>query len=459
MDIIYLIIGITLGAGALFLFFNTRLKFAQKEQQRLQNEKQEAVQQIELLENEIRQKEEALKEESRKYLELEADIKVLQSKLEDRGKELEKQEESFKENLKEQEEKYREIQEQLKAEFKNLATDILEEKSKKFSESSRKDIGELLKPLQNKIEEFKKQVNEVYEIEGRERFSLIREIKQLAELNTKLTTGAENLTKALKGDSKMQGDWGEMILENILEQSGLTKGREYLVQETYDNAEGRKSRPDVVVRYPGNRCVIIDSKVSLTNYEQYVNAQTEEERKQAIKLHLNSVSKHIKELSAKNYQDLLNDCKSPDFVMMFMPVEPAYLLAVQNSPELWSEAYKKKVLLISPTNLIAALRMISELWHQDKQNRNVARIAEESGKLYDKFVGFLEDMDKLEKQIGKLNETYTDARKKLEKGSGNLIGKAELIKKLGAKQKKTMPSSFLNAYDAENEIETNIDNE
>jgi DNA recombination protein RmuC len=454
MDIIYIVIGIVLGAGALFLVFNTRLKFALKEQQRLENENREAAQEIERLTNEIRQKEEQLNEETRRYLELEADIKVLESKLAARDEDLEKQEKTFKENLKEQEEKYREIQEQLKAEFKNLATDILEEKSKKFSETSQKDIGELLKPLQNKIDEFKKQVNEVYDKEGRERFSLIREIKQLAELNTKLTTGAENLTKALKGDSKMQGDWGEMILENILEQSGLTKGREYLVQETYDNAEGRKSRPDVIVRYPGNRCVIIDSKVSLTNYEQYVNAQTEEERKQAIKLHLNSVSKHIKELSAKNYQDLLDDCKSPDFVMMFMPLEPAYLLAVQNKQDLWIDAYKKKVLLISPTNLIAALRMISELWHQDKQNKNVARIAEESGKLYDKFVGFLEDMDKLEKQIGKLGETYTDARKKLEKGSGNLIGKAELIKKLGAKQKKNIPASFLNAYDAENEIET-----
>lgn len=432
MELLYIFIGLIVGALALYFILNTKLKYAQKEQKSLLNDLQKNEEQLDALGSEIEQKQSQLREWERKYFALDSDLKVKEKEIEITKKGFEKQEK-----------KQEDIQSQFKAEFKNLATEILEEKSKNFSANSKKNIEELLSPLRIKIDEFKVQIRDTYEKETRERFSLGEEIKRLAGLNIQLTSDAQNLTKALKGDSKIQGDWGEMILENILEQSGLTKGREYVVQETYDNAEGRKSRPDVTIKYPGNRCVIIDSKVSLTNYEQYVVAKDEKTKEEALKLHIASVTKHIKELSAKKYQDLMTECKSPDFVMMFMPVEPAYLLAIHNSPELWQNAYQKKVLLISPTNLIAALRMIAELWNQDKQNRNVAEIAEESGKLYDKFVGFLEDMNKLEKAINNVKNSYDDARKKIETGTGNLIIRAEKIKKLGAKQKKIIPNSFL----------------
>ncbi len=444
MEIVYILTGLILGAIALYFLMNAKLGFAESEKVRLENELKESEDKLRNLTAENENLKEEIRNWELKYASLEGDLRV-------KNREIENKKQSIEEN----EKKLKEMQDLLKSEFKNLANEILDEKSKSFSESSRRDIDELLKPLRTKIDEFKKQVSETYEKETRERFSLVNEIKKLSELNNQLSNEAQNLTKALKGDSKVQGDWGEMILESILDRSGLTKGREYFVQESFDNEEGRKARPDVIVRYPGDRCVIIDSKVSLTNYEQYVNAKSEEEQKNAIKLHINSVSKHIKELSAKSYQDVLTDCKSPDFVMMFMPVEAAYLLAIHNNPNLWEDAYKKKVLLISPTNLIAALRMIAELWNQDKQNRNVAEIAEESGKLYDKFVLFLEDMDDIDKHIGKLRKTYDNARKKLESGSGNLIRRAEKIKKLGAKQKKSIPPSFLKAIEEENTPEEN----
>ena len=431
MEVVYIIIGLIIGAGAIFLVFNTKLKFTISEAQKLESQLTQHKQEAEKLQNLIETKSTEVHDLERKYYSLESELKVAQNEINTKN-----------ENLKEQKKNNEKIQEQFKAEFKNLATDILEEKTKSFSEKSQKSINELLSPLKIKIEEFKTQIRNTYEKETRERFSLGAEIKQLANLNTQLTLDAQSLTKALKGDSKVQGDWGEMILENILEQSGLSKGREYFVQKSFDNDEGRKSRPDVVIRYPGNRCVIIDSKVSLTNYEQYISATTDTEKEEALKKHILSVTKHVKELSDKNYQDLLTDCKSPDFVMMFMPIEPAYLLAIQNSPALWQNAYKKKILLISPTNLIAALRMIRELWYQDKQNRNVAEIAKESGSLIDKFMGLLEDFDKIEKAIKNLDKSYTEARKKLHTGKGNLISKAEKIKKLGAKSKKEMPSSF-----------------
>ena len=234
-----------------------------------------------------------------------------------------------------------------------------------------------------------------------------------------------------------------MILENILENSGLSKGREYFLQQSMSSEDNKRLRPDVIVKYPGKRCIVIDSKVSLKNYEAYVNAKNTEEQKIQLKAHIESIKKHIKELSAKNYQSLFKDCKSPEFVMMFLPIEPAYLLAVQNDAELWNNAYQKQILLISPTNLIAALRMIAELWGHDKQNKNVLKIAEESGKLVDKFVGFLEDFDKIGEHLKKSEDAFDKARNKLKDGNGNLVGKAQLITKLGANTKKTLPQQYL----------------
>ncbi|MCK5857030.1 MAG: DNA recombination protein RmuC [Bacteroidales bacterium] len=444
MDLLYILIGLILGAGVLFFIYNTKLSYSLSQNKNLEDIIDSQQKEIVLLQQEVKLKSTLIQDLEHKFFTIKGDLKVAQNNIDTKEK-----------VLKEQKEESKQIQEHFKAEFKNLANDILEEKTNSLSKKNQKGIEELINPLKIKIEEFKIQVRDTYEKETRERFSLATEIEKLAKLNSQLTSDAQNLTKALKGDSKVQGDWGEMILENILEQSGLTKGREYFVQKSFDNEKGGKSRPDVVVNYPGNRCVIIDSKVSLTNYEEYISANTDTERKDALKKHIISVNKHVKELSDKNYQDLLKDCKSPDFVMMFLPLEPAYLLAIQNSPNLWQNAYKNKILLISPTNLIAALRMIRELWYQDKQNKNVAEIAKESGSLIDKFMGLLEDFDKIEKAISNLDKSYADARKKLYTGKGNLISKAEKIKKLGAKSKKELPSSFANNIASKEELNLN----
>ena len=389
---------------------------------------------------------EKITEQNKWYDELNI-AKTTISKMDAEKARLEENISSEKQKLEEQLQSFKEQKEQLKTEFKNLANEIIKEQSKDFAIKSKKDISLLIDPMKEKIEQFKKQVSDAYNDDEKERYSLKNEIKNLLDLNKNLSKEAHNLSLALKGDNKAQGDWGEMILESILENSGLTKGREYFLQQSVTTEENKRFRPDVVVKYPGNRCVVIDSKVSLKSYEHYVNAATIEEKSIALKSHIDSVKRHIKELSAKNYQELFKDCKSPDFVMMFLPIEPAYISAVQNDPELWNNAYQNQILLISPTNLIAALRMIAELWEHDKQNKNVLKIAEESGKLVDKFVGFLEDFDKVGEHLRKSDEIFVKARNKIKGGRGNLIDKIELINKLGAKAQKSIPQSYLELED------------
>ncbi len=441
----------------------TKVRLLEEKRDTIKKEKENREEQINSLLNEIndfRNKSEALKITSAKYS---TSIELLNKQLEDQmqwktdfeeaQKEinfLEKQKleievnlEAEKEKLIAQKENFEEQKRQLTTEFKNLAAIILKSQSDEFAQQSKKDINLLIEPLKEKIEDFKKQVSNAYTDDARERFSLKNEIKNLIKLNKDLSQEAKNLSLALKGDNKTQGDWGEMILESILENSGLSRGREYYVQQNIKDDNNKNFRPDVVVKYPGNRCVIIDSKVSLKHYEQYVNAEDKSQRDIALKAHIDSIKRHIKELSAKNYQNLLQECKSPDFVMMFLPVEPAYIIAVQTNVNLWQEAYQKQILLISPTNLITALRMISELWEHDKQNKNVLKIAEESGKLVDKFVNFLEDFDKIGDHIRKSEEMFNSARKKMKGGHGNLISKVEHINKLGANAKKTIPANFL----------------
>ncbi len=345
--------------------------------------------------------------------------------------------------INEQQENFKTQKEQLKSEFKNLANEILKDQSSNFASQSKKDIGDLIEPMKEKIEQFKKQVSDAYKEDERERYSLKNEIKSLLDLNKNLSEEAQNLSRALKGDNKTQGDWGEMILDTILENSGLTKGREYFLQQSITDDDNKRFRPDVIVQYPGNRCIIIDSKVSLKNYEAYINAKDEAERKIQLKAHIDSIKKHIKDLGSKNYQTVFKDCDSPEFVMMFLPIEPAYLIAVQNDAELWNNAYKKQILLISPTNLIAALRMIEELWEHDKQNKNVLKIAEESGKLVDKFIGFLDDFDKVGDYLKKSGDAFEKARNKIKDGRGNIVGKAKLISELGANTKKAIPQHYI----------------
>lgn len=351
------------------------------------------------------------------------------------------------ENMEVQKQEVQRVRQEMNNEFKVLANEILQEKSKSFSEMNHERLAEILNPLKERLEGFKKTVEETYNNEARERFSLKEQIKELVERSESIGAEAKQLTHALRGDSKIQGDWGEMILESILEKSGLEKDREYFRQETLRDEEGhtiqgsdgRKMRPDVIIRYPGgeNHQMVIDSKVSLTAYVNYVNAEDADEARLALKQHLVSVRKHIDELAGKSYQDYVG---KGDHVMMFIPNEAAYLAAMQADHALWQYAYEKKVLLLSPTNLIAALKLVADLWQRDKQTRNAIDIAEEGGKLYDKFAGFVDDMEKIGKSLNTTAMAYTDAMKKLKTGNGNLIGRVEKLKVMGVKAKKNLPA-------------------
>lgn len=347
-----------------------------------------------------------------------------------------------------------EIQQLLTEQFRNLAGEILEDKSKRFTEANRENIEKILKPLNKDIEEFRKKVDEAYHREATERTVLERRIAELVQLNNQIRLDAVNLTNALKGNSKVQGDWGEMILERILENSGLTKGREYFVQETLRDESnrilheenGRLMRPDVVIVYPDNRKVIVDSKVSLTAYVNYCNAENEQERDLALKAHLQSVRKHIDELSGKDYSTWAGG--TLDFVMMFVPNEASYVLAMQTDPGLWNEAYRKRVLLLSPANLIVSLKLTADLWCREYQNRNALEIADRGAKLYDKCVAFLESFTTIGEQIRKTQEVYDQAYGRLKSGNGNLIAQTLKLRELGIKSKKTN-KDILNSFSLE----------
>jgi len=346
------------------------------------------------------------------------------------------------ERLNEQKKEVDELQQKFIKEFENLANKILEEKTGKFTEQNKTNLDAILKPLQEKIKDFEKRVEETHKKDIEDRASIQERIKNLVESSNKISEEANNLTKALKGESKTQGNWGELILENILERSGLEKDREYFVQQSLRDESGSRFQPDVIVKYPGDRSVVIDSKVSLVAYERFVSAKDDKEREKALSDHLLSIKTHIRGLGEKSYSDLYQ-LKTLDFVMLFMPIEPAYLIVIQKDPELWNYAYEKRILLISPTNLIAALKMIASIWRQEYQSQNVMEIALQSGALYDKFVGLVEDLQDIGSKLESTRKAHDSAMNKLSTGKGNLLGRVENIKKLGAQTKKDLPKELM----------------
>jgi DNA recombination protein RmuC len=331
---------------------------------------------------------------------------------------------------------------QLSDRFKTLAGEILEDKTKRFTEQNQTNINQLLEPLKVKIAEFQGKVEEVYVQEGKDRSALAEQVKQLMSLNNQLSKDAHNLTSALKGQAKAQGNWGELILERVLEASGLRKGFEYDVQESHTRADGSRAQPDVVVHLPEDRHLIVDAKVSLTAYEEHANAETDHQREAALKRHLESVRAHVKELSDKNYQQLYA-LKSLDFVLMFIPVEPAFMLAISHDGELWQEAWKKNVLLVSPSTLLFVVRTVAHLWRQEQQNRNAQDIASRGAELYDKLVGFVDDLESLGAKLQQAQKAYDGAYGKFVGGRGNVIRQAEMLKELGVKPAKQLPQKLV----------------
>jgi len=349
---------------------------------------------------------------------------------------------NLEEKLSNQKSELEELQNKFTMEFENLAGKILEDKSRRFTEQNKENLDTILNPLKEKIADFEKKVNDVYINETKERAALAEQLKNLHELNRQMSQEANNLTRALKGDTKTQGSWGEFILESILEKSGLVKGREFLIQETIKGEDGSNLRPDVIVNMPDDKSMIIDSKVSLTAYEAYSSSEDNDERKRALNEHIGSIRRHVKGLSPKEYQNLYG-LQSLDFVLMFIPIEPAFALAVQNDQSLFYDAFEKNIVIVSPSTLLATLRTISSIWKQEKQNKNALEIAKKGGELYDKLSAFVEDLIKVGTRMDDAKKAYEEAMKKLAEGRGNIISRAENLKLMGAKATKSIDSRIV----------------
>jgi DNA recombination protein RmuC len=335
-----------------------------------------------------------------------------------------------------------EAKDQLKMEFQNVANKIFEDKSQKVTDQNKENLDSVLKPVREQLSDFKKKIEDVYDKESKERVSLVNEIVHLKSLNERISEDAVNLTNALKGQSKTRGAWGEMILERVLEESGLQKGREYEAQAKYESEEGRRRHPDVVVHLPEGKDIVIDSKVSLTAYEKYCTADTEEKRAKRLKEHIISIRTHIKTLSEKKYEEL-EGISTLDFVLMFLPIEGAFWTAIESEQGLFNEAFDKNIMLVSPSTLLATLRIINNIWRYEDQNRNAMVIAKKAGDLYDKFVGFVEALDDVGHKIGKAQDSYRTARNRLTEGRGNLVRRTEELRQLGVKAQKELPEGLV----------------
>ncbi|AYB30332.1 DNA recombination protein RmuC [Chryseolinea soli] len=427
MEIIALLVGI--GGGAVASWLILKYKYAAEAQAHtsvvlVEQEKNKALQnQVAELRLEIDRERRKALEVSQALASVEADYRNLQEKLQDQKKEVELLNEKFS------------------IQFKNLANEIFEDKSKKFTDQNKSNIFDLLKPLGEKIVQFEKKVEETHRDTITRNSALREQLENLQRLNVQMTREAENLTRALRGDTKAQGAWGEFILESILEKSGLERDREYFVQESFTTAEGRL-RPDVVIRLPEGKHVIVDSKVSLTAYNNFVNAEADQDKVVYLKSHLISIRQHMKLLGDKNYQRNITD-NSPDFVIMFIPIEPAYILAIQSEKTLYEEALERRIVFVSPTLLIPSLQLIKNTWKQEYQNRNTAEIVRQATGLYEKFKGFTEDLIEIGSSLRKTQLSYENAMSKLTSGTGNLVRRVEEFKKLGISPTKNVDQRLI----------------
>lgn len=422
MNIIFLIIGVLLGftAGYLILKYKSESSTTKLEER------------INYQNTELEQKETELKKEREEVRQLSNELSTFKERYN-----------NLEEKLTVQKSEIEELQNKFTKEFENLANKIFDEKSTKFTAQNKDNLDQILKPLNEKIKEFKEKIEDVYDKETRDRISLSEQLKMLFELNQKMTKEATNLTNALKGENKTQGNWGEFVLENLLENSGLVKDREYFVQKSIKTEDGRRLQPDIIVKLPENRRIIIDSKVTLVAYEKYNSTEDKKEKENTLKEHILSIKNHYKDLSSKNYHNLYS-VDSLDFVFMFLPIEPAWILAFQNDHGLFNEALERKIAIVSPTMLLINLKMIASIWRRENQNKNALEIARQSGALYDKFQGLLKDLQNVGDKLLATQKSYDAAINKLHTGKPNLISSVEKIKKLGAKTTKTLPSSFDN---------------
>ncbi len=366
--------------------------------------------------------------------------------------------ENEKQNLAEKVTLLEQAEKNMTAAFENLANRIIEEKSKKFTEQNKLNIGEVLNPLREQLGDFKKKVEDVYDKETKDRLSLYHEIKNLKTLNEQMSQDAINLTRALKGESKKRGNWGEVILERVLEESGLKNGREYETQGSFRDDNNKLYYPDVVVHLPDQKDVVIDSKVSLIAYERYCSTEDETEKKQALDEHLASIRKHVNDLQGKSYDKLIG-VNSLDMVLLFVPIEPALMLAFEQDENLFRDAFKHRIYLVSPSTLTMNLQIIHNVWRNEYQNQNAKEIAKRAGNLYDKFVGFVEALEKIGDNLNKAQISWEDAHKRLTSGRGNLVGKAESMRKLGVETSKTLPEKLINDVMDEQEDSDNTSNE
>lgn len=449
MEILYIILSFILGAVLSYFMVKSSSVSREKYDELNQNFSQkEASFTKDFAEVSAENKAQALKiaEQGELTQAQSSEIRMLQSEKNNliaQKSELSAKNESLQQLLESQKEEIVKIQEEARLQFENLANKILEEKSLKFTEQNQQSLKHILNPLQEKITDFEKKVENTHKESIDYHAALRQQILGLREMNLQMSKETVNLTKALKGDSKVQGNWGELVLERVLEKSGLEKGREYEIQKSFTTEEGNRVQPDVIISLPDGKKMIVDSKVSLTAYERYINEESDEQKSLFLKEHVNSLKRHVEQLGNKNYQHLY-EMESPDFVLLFIPIEPAFAIALNEDTQLYNKAFEKNIVIVTPSTLLATLRTIDSMWTNQKQQENAVEIARQAGALYDKFDGFVNDLVKIGKKMDEAKTEYEGAMNKLVDGRGNLITSVQKLKMMGAKAKKSLPEAIIN---------------